>query len=116
MADVLTGESATTALEEALADTYVSTDAKTKTTVFMPKQAVEAMLSECIVQLKASLDILMLISEDKDTAKRLGGLAEGVRGVHFTFVEELNTVVHCLKDYNEASLNPKHRACRKICI
>jgi len=91
-----------------------------KKTTMMPKELIEALFKECIVQCNNAMNSIFLVFFDKETGssenfntqkKKL----EAVKGTHYIFMNELETIQHCLKPYTDATMNLKHRSVRRLC-
>ena len=90
---------------------------KHKMTAVFPSELVEGMMVHCLLQLRDQMNSLFLIFHDKETGdlyKTSREKLEAIKGVHIIFLQELDTIAHCLKPYSDAALNPKHRAVRAI--
>lgn len=92
---------------------------KHKVTRVFPSELVEGMFSQALNQLVHQMNSLFLIFHDKETGNKESfdtqkKKLDAIKGVHIIFCEELETIVHCLKPYSDAALNPKHRSVRAI--
>tara|TARA_R110000824_G_scaffold14054_4_gene60372 strand:- start:3871 stop:4443 length:573 start_codon:yes stop_codon:yes gene_type:complete len=117
-------------VEEALADVGAIVLAKPekkkkrkylKKTAVMPKELVEGMFKECITQCSNAMNSIFLIFFDKETGDKESFNSQqkkldAVKGTNLIFCYELETIQHCLEPYTDATLNPKHRAVRKVCF
>lgn len=89
-----------------------------KTSVF-PAVLVEGMYAHCLQQLVHQMNSLFLIFNDPETSAK-GSFdtqekkVKAVKAVHQIFLQEIDTVRHCLIPYHDASLKPKHRLVKRI--
>jgi hypothetical protein len=91
-----------------------------KKTDMMPKELVEGLFKECIVQCSNAMNSIFLVFFDKETGKSENfntqkKKLDAVKGTHYIFMNELETIQHCLKPYTDATMNFKHRSVRKVC-
>lgn len=84
---------------------------KTKTT-FMKKEVVERFLAEVLTQIKLALDVVWYEGLSKKYASIKP--VEAVKGLYVIAGKECSAAAELLEPYHSASLNPKHRGCRKI--
>ena len=118
MAEEMRGQKA----DELVTDTIQEiqkTKRKHKMTAVFPSELVEGMMTHCLVQLKHQMNSLFLIFHDKESAhlyKTQGDKLDAIKGVHIIFLQEIDTITHCLKPYSNAALNKKHRAMRAIAV
>jgi len=128
MSEEIKGAEGDALVEEALADVGAVVLAKPKKkkrkylkkTTMMPKELVEALYKECIVQCSNAMNSIFLVFFDKETAKSDNFNSQkkkldAVKGTHFIFLQELDTIRHCLQPYSDATMNLKHRSVRRIC-
>lgn len=118
MAEEIKGIKGDELVEQTIAEINTEETKKKMTKVF-PAELVEGMFSQTLNQLTNAMNSLFLIFHDKETGnlesfntqkKKL----EAIKGVWLIFMNEIETIDHCLKPYHNASLNPKHRQVRKI--
>tara|TARA_R110000824_G_scaffold32084_6_gene103817 strand:- start:324 stop:986 length:663 start_codon:yes stop_codon:yes gene_type:complete len=89
-------------------------------TAMMPKELVEGLYKECVVQCSNAMNSIFLVFFDKETGKSENFNSQkkkldAVKGTHYIFMNELETIQHCLKPYTNSTMNIKHRSVRQIC-
>jgi hypothetical protein len=123
MAEEIKGVKGDIVLQETLEDISETNKKESrkrgKLTSVFPAELVEGMYSHALGQLVQQMNSLFLIFHDKETGSYESFNTQtkklvSIKGVHFIFCEELETVRHCLKPYSDAALNPKHRAVKAI--
>ena len=131
MSEEIKGMEGDLLVEEALADVGMAALVATKPrmkkrkylkkTAVLPKELVEGMLIQTMTQFNNAMNSIFLIFFDKETGDKESfntqqKKLDAVKGTHYIFMSELETIVHCLTPYKDANLNHKHRAVRRVAI
>tara|TARA_R100001530_G_C4321057_1_gene155831 strand:+ start:4241 stop:4816 length:576 start_codon:yes stop_codon:yes gene_type:complete len=87
-------------------------DVKTGKTDIMPKEIIERYLTEILTQIKLALDVVWYegIGQKRHGIKPV----DAVKGLFVIAHDECATAASLLEPYHDASLNPKHRASKKV--
>ena len=80
-------------------------------TAFPPAPIVEGMLASVMAQVKAAADVVGPRLEAPKAKKLLE-----VRALFVIVYEQIHTACDLMRPYNEASLSPKHRLCRRVLL
>lgn len=90
---------------------YKKNNSKKGTILYFGKEFIERICAETISQSKSALDVIQSvgIGIEKDIT-----IMEAVKGAWVIIGREAETLRHCMQDYNNNCLRPKHRYVRLI--
>lgn len=90
---------------------YKKRKSENGTLIYFGKEFVERICGETISQSKSALDVIYAVGLGKEANMTI---VEAVKGAWVIMGREAETLRHCLHNYDDATLRPKHKYVRLI--